>query len=270
MSSEFELREQIPLYINGALTSDERRSFETALKQDQELKREYLEFHEIESTFDRFEDVSQQHLEQIFKTILNNTQGLNKMADHTSPPVKPNLVSEPRDQEEFILSATPEPKQEPEPEPEPEPESEQPTIIKNAADRNQKVGLESHIDEINESETFGFLNSSRVAWTVAAIQFVLLLAVVFYTVPIAQNTTLSGNAAGQISGITTFNVVFADNATQKEIRELLVGLDIQIANGPTSIGLYTIFVKGSKEEATKTFNKLKNSNLILLVEPSFI
>ena len=263
MSPELNLREQIPLYINGALTSDEKHAFETALKQDQELKREYLEFHEIESTFDRFEDVSEQHLEQIFKTILNNTQGINKMTDRTSPPVRPNVDTEASNQE-LKFTATREVK--------PEPELEHPTIIESAP-HNQEVEFESNIDdvtEIQDREGIGFLSSSRVAWAIAAIQFVVLLAVVFYTAPITKNTTLSGDAAGQISGVTTYNIVFADNATQKEIRELLVSLEIQVANGPTSIGLYTIFVKGSKEEATKSFNKLKNSSLILLVEPSFI
>ena len=267
MSPELNLREQIPLYINGALTSDEKHIFETALKQDQELKREYLEFHEIESTFDRFEDVSEQHLEQIFKTILNNTQGFNKMTDRTSPPVKPSLDTEASNQE-LNFTATREVK----PQPEPEREPEHPTIIKSAP-QNQELERDSNIDditEIQESEGKGFLSSSRFAWTIAAIQFILLLAVVFYTAPITENTAMSGDAAGQISGVTTYNIVFADNATQKEIRELLVSLEIQVANGPTSIGLYTIFVKGSKDEAAKTFNKLKNSNLILLVEPSFI
>jgi len=263
MSPEHNLREQIPLYINGALTSDEKHAFETALKQDQELKREYLEFHEIESTFDRFEDVSGQHLEQIFKTILNNTQGINKMTDRTSPPVNPNLGTEASNQE-LKFTATREVK--------PEPEPDHATII-NTASHKREAERESNIDDntvIEVSEGTGLLSSSRFAWAIAAIQFVVLLAVVFYTTPITQNATTSGDAVGQISGVTTYNVVFADNATQKEIRELLVNLEIQVANGPTSIGLYTIFVKGSKEEATKTFNKLKNSNLILLVEPSFI
>ncbi len=277
MSSVINLREQIPLYINGTLSNDERHSFETALKQDQDLKTEYLEFHEIELAFDRFEDVSDQHLDQIFKTIANKTQGINNTAERTSPPIKPGTAKEPvvngptASKSAVKEPAVNEPPTTTTPEQQKEPS---PIEIQAPKSINTQIEIEpeNNSPEISihqESVTSGFLSSARFAWIIAGAQFVLLIIVVFFSSSMTQNPN-SGNGANQISGVTTYNVVFADNATQKDIRELLVSLDAQIANGPTSIGLYTVFVKGSKEEATKTFNKLKNSSLILLAEPSFI
>lgn len=112
----------------------------------------------------------------------------------------------------------------------------------------------------------------QLGWGMALILFTLLIISSLFsalTKPIPaylQTDTIQTTSIDYKS----VNVVFADNATQKQIRNLLVSLNAQITNGPTATGMYTLFVPGSKNKARSVITTLKKSKFILLAEPAFI
>lgn len=257
------LQEQIPLYINGALHNEERSAFEHALQQDPELKQECQEFHEIESVVDIVEEITDRHFEQLFTRIQANV----KFQPSATQPVRveeESTVIMRREEgidkagnrtDEIATSET------------------QETSTSLPPGTAHETGQEEHEDEehisIFSKEYLGdFFTSARLAWGVVIAQFALLITL--WLTSTGNGITAIGTDGRPISDIATINVVFADNATQKEIRELLASVDAQIANGPTSIGLYTIYIKGNETDAKSVIDKLKKSTLILLAEPSFI
>lgn len=284
-----QLQAQIPLYINGALQDQDRDSFEQALKRDTELKQECKEFHEIESVIDVIEGVADQHFDQLFTRIQANAKfeppaqsqsqtvsedeatlimrredGIDKAstrtiektiglaASHSSASKSSAAKADVTDSNNLDTKAS--------------------SRASSSADVNAKADHE-HEDEEHPrifSKEFlaDFFTSARLAWGVVIAQFALL--VTLWLTSTGNGITAIGTDGRPITDIATINVVFADNATQKEIRELLASVDAQIANGPTSIGLYTIYIKGNEEEAKIVIGKLKKSTLILLAEPSFI
>jgi len=72
------LRELIPLYINGVLTGKHKVAFEKSLKNDPNLKQEYIEFYEIEEYFDQLNSASQQHLDQLYGTVKNSLEDFDE------------------------------------------------------------------------------------------------------------------------------------------------------------------------------------------------
>ncbi|WP_455206120.1 hypothetical protein [Kaarinaea lacus] len=259
MNTQFSrFQEQIALYINGALSDDERSVFEQALKQNPVLKQEYKEFYEIDSVFEAIEDVTDQHFEQIFKkaNLVDRTDSTQTTKESTTTPKPPPQVISTPITTETATTTTVAPAM---PSPQPVPKVEELEEAHEGDDADTWHAKESFLD---------LFMSAKIAWGIVIAQFLLLIVL------IVMPSTNGGNPVGAdgkiLSGENAINVVFADNATQQEIRELLVKFNAQIANGPTEIGLYTIYIKGDKNSATDAVEKLKKSNLILLAEPAFI
>ncbi len=88
------LRELIPLYINGVLAGKHKVAFEKSLKNDPNLKQEYMEFYEIEEYFDQLNSASQQHLDQLYGALKNSLEDLDEQSDEeldSDRPVNPKI-----------------------------------------------------------------------------------------------------------------------------------------------------------------------------------
>ncbi|WP_455212030.1 hypothetical protein [Kaarinaea lacus] len=260
------LQEQIPLFINGALQDQERSAFEQALKEDPELKQECKEFHEIESVVDIIEEITDHHFEQLFTRIQANV----KFQPTATQPVRVEEDSTViMRREDGIDKASSRPAETPtSAKPETTSPSTAHTSISHTDQLEDEYEHEEHISIFSKEYLSDFFTSARLAWGVVIAQFALLITL--WLSSAGNGITTIGTDGKPITNIATINVVFADNATQKEIRELLASVDAQIANGPTSIGLYTIYIKGNETDAKLVIDKLKKSTLILLAEPSFI
>jgi hypothetical protein len=268
------LQEQIPLYINGTLYGEQRDSFEQSLQRNWELKQEYTEFYEINSVFEMVDNIDDQHFDRLFARIQANVKFDPSLTQPTVP-AAPSL-----DQESTVImrreegidkarakydKASTASRQ----------ETAKPyhneSIAENKRQPN-KPALDEREDEhlsVFSKEFFSdFVTSARFAWGLVIAQFILIGTLMFSAS--GTGITAIGKDGLPLSNVATINVVFADNATQKQIRELLAGIDAQIANGPTDIGLYTIYVKGNQTDAKNIINRLKKSTLILLAEPAFI
>lgn len=67
-----ELRELIPLYLNGTLPQDERQKFEEALNKYPELRRELMEFSEIKDLYKEIKKEVPPPSELLYKRILSS------------------------------------------------------------------------------------------------------------------------------------------------------------------------------------------------------
>lgn len=210
------LRELIPLYINGALSGKHKIAFEKSLKNDPDLKQEYMEFYEVEAYFDQLNTVSRQHLDQLYINIINTLEQLEETG-------------------------------------EPEPDEQHPV--------ETKVDFLHHI-----------LSSSQVGWGLAILQFAVLAVVLIFVVPQYSNSVEANISAAQLMQQTTgrkLNVIFRDDATHKQIRDLMLELDLDMFSGPTKIGLYTVSVSGSEQMAQDRLNKLRNSDIVVLADSAY-
>ena len=212
------LRELIPLYVNGALAGKHKLAFEKSLKNDSNLKQEYMEFYEIESYFDQLESVSKQHLDQLYLAVTNSLEELSE-------------VEEPEYEHEKIPKIS--------------------------------------IDFLHH-----LLSSARIGWGLALLQFVILLIVVIFMQPESPGPVEAKNNPAQYiqqqhRNGRKINVIFQDDATHKQIRDLLLKHKAEIFSGPTDIGLYTIIVDVDERTAEKLVKQLRSSAIVLLVESAY-
>ena len=210
------LRELIPLYINGALSGKHKIAFEKSLKNDPNLKQEYMEFYEIEAYFDQLDITSKQHLDSLYSIIKNSLEDLEEL---------PSEETE---------------------------EEEKPAI---------KVDFLEHL-----------FSSPRIGWGVAVVQFVILILVLAFggadnSKPIETNITAT-QILQQSKG-KQLNLIFKDEATHLQIRKLLLQLEAATVAGPTEIGLYTIEIDGTEQQAQEVLNKLRMSDIVLLADPAY-
>lgn len=109
--------------------------------------------------------------------------------------------------------------------------------------------------------------SPRVAWAVAAVQVVLLVALLVGLPQrhAFQTLTTPGPSAGARPAL---NVVFDENAIEKEIRALLVETGVTIVGGPSVEGLYILAVPGERPVADVS-RVLSRSKLVIFVEQRY-
>jgi len=109
--------------------------------------------------------------------------------------------------------------------------------------------------------------SPRVAWSVAAVQIVLLAAILV-GLP-AKNTieTLTSSGTG-VAQRQELNVVFDENAAEKAMRDLMVRNGVTIVGGPAENGLYVIAVSGEQNVETVSA-ALRDSGIVSFVEKRY-
>jgi anti-sigma factor RsiW len=109
--------------------------------------------------------------------------------------------------------------------------------------------------------------SPRVAWAVAAVQLVLLVTLVG-TMPDRQEFETLSSGGATTETVLKINIVFEEDAMEKEIRALLNQLDAGIVAGPMANGLYVIEIteSPSPDDVVKA---LWDSKLVRLAEPKY-
>ena len=101
--------------------------------------------------------------------------------------------------------------------------------------------LKQHQQQQIEQQSSQQTTQGKKAWQFAAIAASLML--VFQTVTIVQQTD-DYRAAGGDNSVQayadTVNVVFVSNATEQQIRQLLLEHNIVIIDGPSALGIYRL------------------------------
>lgn len=111
-----------------------------------------------------------------------------------------------------------------------------------------------------------WMESFRLAWAVSAVQFAVILILVFTQAPDPGFRTLGASGEPDPRDIGfRINVVFDPGATEGEIRELLTARGLAIVDGPTDAGLYVLKADG-REEAGTVIHYLKESRRVRFAE----
>ena len=137
-----------------------------------------------------------------------------------------------------------------------------------AEEKRQK----SSVNQSIFSRIFEFINdhiaTQKVGWAVAGGQCAVIMFLVFSPPVSDMNTfkTLSINTAPGNS--IEVNIVFKENAMQKDIKQLLNNSDAIIVNGPTDNGLYILKIQQGHDLATR-LQTIENSKIVKFVSKRY-
>jgi hypothetical protein len=113
----------------------------------------------------------------------------------------------------------------------------------NADEKKQKENIQQSLFEKITEFLHGIVVAPKVGWAVAGVQFAVIMFLILS--PPASDMgdfqTLSINTASD-KGVEV-NIVFQDNALQKDISQLMINSGAIIVNGPNESGLYVLKVK---------------------------
>jgi hypothetical protein len=108
--------------------------------------------------------------------------------------------------------------------------------------------------------------SSRVLWAVVVVQVVIILFLLILPPAGDKFRTLTSKYTTQ--EVIKINVVFEEEAREKEIREVLNKIGATIIGGPSSEGLYIIEIKGGQD--TENYLKiLRDTKIVRFAERSY-
>jgi hypothetical protein len=85
--------------------------------------------------------------------------------------------------------------------------------------------------------------------------------------PRTEYQTLSESAPAP-AGTTRLRLVFAEGTTEKEVRDLLLGIRGQIVAGPSALGVYTVEVPAGPDPLEKVLAHLRAQPRVSLAEPA--
>lgn len=86
--------------------------------------------------------------------------------------------------------------------------------------------------------------------------------------PPAQYRTLSESAPAAPETAARLRLVFAEGTTEKEARDLLLGIRGQIIAGPSALGVYTVEVPAGPDPLEKVLAHLRAQPRVSLAEPA--
>ncbi|MEA2559949.1 MAG: hypothetical protein QOH06_1453 [Acidobacteriota bacterium] len=139
--------------------------------------------------------------------------------------------------------------------------------------------LMSRLDEAEGSSTrarlAGLLTATPkpVRWVLSGqLAALLLLAAGWMRMPLsppspppAQFTTLSDAVA--VAGGQQVRVVFADGATERQIRDVLLPIGGQLAGGPSPLGVYTVELPEGRDPLPVVLQHLRSRPEVSFAEP---
>lgn len=131
----------------------------------------------------------------------------------------------------------------------------------NAEEKKQK----NRVNQSMFSIIVEFINdriiTKKVGWAVAGAQFAVLLFL-FISPQVSDINTFKTLSINPLPGKTIeINIVFKENAMQKDIRQLLNNSDAIIVNGPAENGLYILKVKQGHDFEMR-LQAIKNSKIV--------
>ena len=122
------------------------------------------------------------------------------------------------------------------------------------------------------SRIFEFIHDTlvtpKIGWAVAGVQLAVIMFLVFSPPVSDMNTfqTLSINAPSGKS--VEINIVFKEDAMQKDISQLLINSGAMIINGPTESGLYVLRVNHGHDFEIR-LQAIENAKIVKFVSKRY-
>ena len=127
-------------------------------------------------------------------------------------------------------------------------------------------------ERIEGSKKPGLLNrlfgSPAVSLALVTAQFLLILSLGFYIIQERHEYKTMSAPSVTTEDSIRINVIFQEQATESDIRELLLKINGRIVDGPNRSGLYRIGLK-SRSEADSALEALRNSAFVTMAEKAY-
>lgn len=98
-----------------------------------------------------------------------------------------------------------------------------------------------------------------------AVQFIVIITLGFYILQEKHEYRTLSAPPVTVSAPVKINIVFKENTTENQIRNLLIQIDGRIIDGPYSTGLYIVGIK-SDADLGKTLNIIRENKIIAIAE----
>ena len=112
--------------------------------------------------------------------------------------------------------------------------------------KKAEISLEPGIFSKLQEFISQFFASPRLSWAVATVQLVVILGLVTFISTGDRFTTLTSDDPHKGKGIA-INIVFDEEAREREIRSVLNRIGAVIVSGPSAEGVYVIAVNKDKD-----------------------
>jgi len=127
-------------------------------------------------------------------------------------------------------------------------------------------------ERIKETKRLGLLQrlipSQGVSLALVAAQLLIIIALGVYVINLKHEyRTLSAPSITEETS-KTIHVVFREDASEAEIRNLLLQMNARIIDGPCSSGLYIIRIP-SQARLDDVLNTLRKNNIIVMAERAY-
>jgi hypothetical protein len=110
--------------------------------------------------------------------------------------------------------------------------------------------------------------SPTVSFALVTAQFLFILSLGFYIIQEKHAYKTMSAPSIKTGDYIMINVVFREQATEAEIRDLLLKINGRIIDGPTRSGLYIVGLK-SRLEADSALETLRKSVLVKMAEKAY-
>jgi hypothetical protein len=131
--------------------------------------------------------------------------------------------------------------------------------------RTPSLGIEEFLDRVRQI-LGNLFHSPRLSWSVAAVQFAAIIALV---VLIPKENIFKTYTSTSVTGEprARINVVFKEDAREAQIRGLLQETGTIIVDGPYASGLYVLEIT-NESDVEAVISKLIKSEIVRLAEKS--
>jgi len=108
----------------------------------------------------------------------------------------------------------------------------------------------------------------KFSFAIIVIQTLIIISSVFYFLNIEREFKTLSVATIQAEDGVKINIIFHEDAKEKEIRKIINDINGRIVDGPNKKGLYVISIK-DKEKINYTLDILRKNKIVLFVEPAY-
>lgn len=138
-------------------------------------------------------------------------------------------------------------------------------IVRNIRSGNQEIsfkkeGWKTHVGAVLKTIFF----SPKVSWAVVAVQLAIILVLVVFAPGEKIFRTLTSESPVEREGIR-INVVFKEDAKEREVRDIITKAKATIVSGPTYDGLYVLEIINNRE-IDSVLHNLKSSDIVRFAE----
>lgn len=140
------------------------------------------------------------------------------------------------------------------------------TSIRSGTDKETVQQRKGYIEQLQEF-FMGLFASPRVSWGIVAAQVVIILFLIIAMPGDDSLRTLTSQSTLQ-EELVRINVVFEEEAREKEIRDVLNKIGADVIGGPSAEGLYVIQIK-DRQDIEVALKVLRDLDIVKFADKAY-